>query len=496
MRSGPSGDHRAHPAFSRIRRKTISPLSRRFYARDLSWATNRPSKPGDEHDQSKPSAARVARPQCGVAGNGASAILVEPNAGHWRTWVIDSGASMRAPPPPSQQETRAELGALAGLVRHNDAKALQQIAYWDAGAPSYRWIELINARIIANVPTTAYTPRVYAYVAMAMHDATIATWESKYYYNRRRPASSIGGCARSCRSRRVRPIRPSMRNGTGGRVGARLFPAQRSRHVPGDGRAGGMVARARRRAISERLRRGARARPQGRRTRHREGTDRRLGRRLDGLGPHGAVQVARHQSGQRHGRQLDALAADVSRDVQVPATARLQFAASHGRGAAVKNFARTFTTNYKAYYWQSPEGRGVYPFLYAGKWMFEDALDQNPPRAARIYALLATAAYDAFIASQDSKFTYWYLRPHQLDASIVPLFPVPNFPSYPSNHSTFSTNSTELLAHLFPTRADFIAPRARRPAIPRSGPASTSRWTTRQASRSARRSRRHSSTGR
>jgi membrane-associated phospholipid phosphatase len=64
--------------------------------------------------------------------------------------------------------------------------------------------------------------------------------------------------------------------------------------------------------------------------------------------------------------------------------------------------------------------------------------------------------FDAFIASQDGKFTYWYLRPHQLDSNIIPLFSVPNFPSYPSNHSTFSAARSEVLAYLFPTRADFI----------------------------------------
>jgi hypothetical protein len=35
-----------------------------------------------------------------------------------------------------------------------------------------------------------------------------------------------------------------------------------------------------------------------------------------------------------------------------------------------------------------------------------------------------------FIASQDGKITYWYIRPHQLDPTIVPLIPVPPFPSY------------------------------------------------------------------
>jgi len=78
------------------------------------------------------------------------------------------------------------------------------------------------------------------------------------------------------------------------------------------------------------------------------------------------------------------------------------------------------------------------------------------PRAARVYALIAAAFFDSFIAGQDGKFTYWYIRPNQLETSIVPLFPVPNFPSYPSNHSTFSATRSEILAYLFPSHADEI----------------------------------------
>jgi hypothetical protein len=124
--------------------------------------------------------------------------------------------------------------------------------------------------------------------------------------------------------------------------------------------------------------------------------------------------------------------------------------------AAVKNFARTFVTNYKAFYYQSPEGRATWSLTYLGKWHFEDGLDRNPPRTARAYALVTATLFDAFIASQDGKFTYWYLRPSMLDTSIVPLFPVPPFPSYPSNHSTFSTAQAEVLAYLFPSRAATI----------------------------------------
>jgi membrane-associated phospholipid phosphatase len=125
----------------------------------------------------------------------------------------------------------------------------------------------------------------------------------------------------------------------------------------------------------------------------------------------------------------------------------------------VKNFPRTpaaFATNQKAMYWQSPEGLNFWPYTYANKWIAEDRLDQNAPRVARVYALIAASFYDAFIASQDGKFAYWYIRPPQLDPSITPLFPVPNFPSYPSNHSTFSATRSEMLAFLFPGRADLI----------------------------------------
>jgi len=124
--------------------------------------------------------------------------------------------------------------------------------------------------------------------------------------------------------------------------------------------------------------------------------------------------------------------------------------------ATVRGFPRTFVTNYKAFYWQSPEGRSTWPYRYADKWISEDRLDQNPPRVARIYALVASVFFDAFIASQDGKYSYWYLRPNQLDPTIVTLFPTPNFPSYPSNHATFATAQSEVLAYLFPAHVEFI----------------------------------------
>ena len=82
--------------------------------------------------------------------------------------------------------------------------------------------------------------------------------------------------------------------------------------------------------------------------------------------------------------------------------------------AEVRDFPRSpaaFATNHRAMYWQSPEGINFWPYVFMNKWLFEDNLDQNPPRAARAAALIAASFYDAFIASQDGKFAYWYIRP-------------------------------------------------------------------------------------
>ncbi len=129
--------------------------------------------------------------------------------------------------------------------------------------------------------------------------------------------------------------------------------------------------------------------------------------------------------------------------------------------AEVRNYPRALTmanlpTNARAMYWQTNEG--VYPWalMQLNGWVLEDKLENDPARAAFAYALIGAAGYDAFIASQDGKFTYWYLRPAQLDPSITPLFNAPNFPAYPSNHSTLSTSRAEVLAYLFPERAEAI----------------------------------------
>ena len=73
-------------------------------------------------------------------------------------------------------------------MAQNDSKALEKIRYWDAGSPAYRWMGIVNNRFLAGDKETPFPNRINAYLAIAIYDATIAAWESKYFYNRPRPA--------------------------------------------------------------------------------------------------------------------------------------------------------------------------------------------------------------------------------------------------------------------------------------------------------------------
>ena len=88
---------------------------------------------------------------------------------------------------PTRHKMSSHGFARFGVTTQNQ-NLVDSVAFWSAAAPAYRWIELINNRALSGAPLTPYAHRVYTYVAMAMYDATVATWDSKYTYNRPRPS--------------------------------------------------------------------------------------------------------------------------------------------------------------------------------------------------------------------------------------------------------------------------------------------------------------------
>lgn len=382
---------------------------------------------------------------------------VEPQAGNWKTWVISSGKEFRVPPPPDAAATQGELNWLQDFSTRTDSRIPEIIRQWDAGPPSYRWIEMVTNRFLQGQFPGLSGNRAYAYVSMAIYDATIAAWESKYAYNRRRP-SSVDSRIKPRVDVPDSPSYPSDYAATAAAAATVLgyfFPneaqsiqalaeeAGRSRlfagvEYPSDYLAGLELGR----QIAARVIQLARA----------DGSD----AVWTGSVPTGPCMWVGTNPGNVTATNWRPILLSSPAEFRSAPPPSCNSAQVQAETAAVRNFPRTFVTNYKAFMWQSPEGVQPWPFLRLNRFILEDHLETNPPLAARAYSLVATAGLDAFIASQDGKFTYWYLRPHMLDPGITTLFPAPNFPSYPSNHSTYSSAMAEVLAYLFPDRAESI----------------------------------------
>jgi membrane-associated phospholipid phosphatase len=119
----------------------------------------------------------------------------------------------------------------------------------------------------------------------------------------------------------------------------------------------------------------------------------------------------------------------------------------------LRDYKRTPQSNSEASFWEYGAGGGHLYWYWndiLARKVLEYGLADNPPRAARAFLLPNIALYDALVACWDAKYTYWAIRPGQLDPSFKPLFNTPSHPSYPSAHSCFSQSVSVTMAHLFP----------------------------------------------
>jgi membrane-associated phospholipid phosphatase len=388
---------------------------------------------------------------------------VEPNAGKWKTWVLTSANEFPVAAPPSREETARELAWLKSYLAETRQlpEAMKQSRMWTAGPPAYRWVDrmvtLIETRGFSN-PKNA---RNIALLNVAMYDATIAAWNAKYMYNRPRPSVTDPSIEPSIAVPRS-PSYPSEHAATAGAAAeflAYLYPAdaQNFRYL------GEEAARA---AIST------------------------------GINYPSDV-VAGLQLGRAVAAKVIALAqSDGSQAVwtgSVPAgpgtwvgTTPLEPLAGTWRTwvltsgnqlrpgppvaydspqkraeiEEVKNFPRTFASNAKGFYYQSLEG--VFRVFYdeLSKRILESDLDENPPAAARAYALAGIAHNDGSVACWDAKYAYWAPRPNQVDSSVTTLFPQPGHPSYPSAHGCFSGAVARVIGRLFPDFAQQMEDRS------------------------------------
>ncbi len=82
----------------------------------------------------------------------------------------------------------------------------------------------------------------------------------------------------------------------------------------------------------------------------------------------------------------------------------------------------------------------------------------NAPYAARVYALLSAAQYDALVVAWRAK--YQYNRPSLAQQGVNPQVPVADVPSYPSEDAVIAEASYRMLMYFFPNEAAWLKTKA------------------------------------
>jgi hypothetical protein len=118
---------------------------------------------------------------------------VEPDARQWHTWVISSPSEFQPEPPyplgsPADRREQEELIATSHRLTAQDVAVVHK---WADLPPSVIWNQLAT-RLIERHDVDRWTAvNAYAYMNMAMHDAFVACWHTKFRYWAARPFQRI-----------------------------------------------------------------------------------------------------------------------------------------------------------------------------------------------------------------------------------------------------------------------------------------------------------------
>jgi hypothetical protein len=363
---------------------------------------------------------------------------VNPKANTWKTWFISSAKDFPLPAPDNQKK---EIEEILFIQKNLRAADLEQITFWNAGSPSYRWQNWM-AKLWQ---TDAQKKGMEAQMIMnvAIYDATLAAWDNKYIHSRRRPYLA---------DKRIRAMAPkpespaypceySVAAGAAVTIISHYFPkmADSAIHMskavmatriaagmafPSDTRAGFELGKRIAEIEIEKVKDYQNVNPWDGKLPKGEGL-------WNGQFAYGA------NSGKSKTVALDS--ASQFRPTPPPNYAKEM--------EELRNFKQTQRSMANALYYDNQANSN--DILNAK--MFEYNIHLNPPKAAQLYAINAIGMYDGFVACFEAKYAYWGIRPEQYDPSFVPLFKAsPPFPGYPSGHAAVSSVAMELLTYFFP----------------------------------------------
>jgi membrane-associated phospholipid phosphatase len=395
-----------------------------------------------------------------ATGNPASNVSAQGsfNVATWQPWVLESLDQFRVEAPPDEAGTVEEMAQLLTMAASRDEAALNQIAYWNSGPPAYRWNQIALDTMLRRTTPGPVAFRQLALLHAAIYDGTIAAWDSKYMYERPRP-SLFDSSLTTAIDNPSSPSYPSEYAVTAGAASAVL-----SWLYPDGAQTFADMAQE---AVTSRLLAGVEYPSDVE-----AGLE--LGRQVaelviargeaDGFSAPWTGSVPTepgHWTGENPVLPTAGTwqpwvleSPDQFRPAPPPAYDSEQLAAEMEE---LRSFERTPATNASAMFWEfGAGGRHIHWFWndVANQLILASGWEDHPPVAARAYALTNIAAYDSMVACWDAKYTYWAMRPFQLDPEFTPLFTTPGHPSYPSAHSCISTAAASVLAYLFPADSE------------------------------------------
>ena len=146
----------------------------------------------------------------------AAAPAFLPGWGQVTPFGLEEGSQFRLPPPPALHTGKYAndynevklLGRIDSPFRPQDRTDVAR--FYAAASPVQVWNSAARQVSAAQGKTLSENARIFALLAMAMGDAAIACWDTKYHYNFWRPLTAI----RAGDTRRQSTDRPRIRTGS------------------------------------------------------------------------------------------------------------------------------------------------------------------------------------------------------------------------------------------------------------------------------------------